>query len=343
MPLTQSFDYSATPPGQASPPGLAWWPACRVAAAGNVASLAAPGLVNGAVLRLGERVLLPRQTSAVQNGIYVVDVPGAEQVPTSQAFADEQTPLTVTGLTAGRLYSWVRGAHTARLVNGSQTLDSGVEETFIAAGTSVDLYGLSADDVLDSIRACGLSRASDAPTSTFVAGRGVFVESGLADTGLWRFTGGAYVWAFGAANPTGSTGVGALTATAPTTPAHGVGAMTTGGPGEYILPGAPAPVNTATPVAPPTVVAHSTALQAGVNYLVQVGSRSAPVTVTLPAAPASGQRIEVVDTSGQGALHPITVDAGAVDIETAGTKTYLVNRNDAVLALYYTGAKWKLL
>ncbi len=120
-------------------------------------------------------------------------------------------------------------------------------------------------------------------------------------------------------------------------------ALTNVAPVQLVIPGEVAPVVSGTPPTPMTLAAHNTALLAGVNYTVQVGSRSAPVTVTLPPAPSAAQRIEVVDTSGQGALHPITVDAGAVDIETAGTKTYLVNRNDAVLALYYTGAKWKLI
>jgi hypothetical protein len=120
-------------------------------------------------------------------------------------------------------------------------------------------------------------------------------------------------------------------------------ALTNVAPVQLVIPGEVAPVVSGTPPTPMTLAAHNTTLLAGVNYTVQVGSRSAPVTVTLPPAPSAAQRIEVVDTSGQGALHPITVDAGAVDIEAAGTKTYLVNRNDAVLALYYTGAKWKLL
>ncbi len=120
-------------------------------------------------------------------------------------------------------------------------------------------------------------------------------------------------------------------------------ALTDAAPVQQVVPGEVAPTVSGTPPTPTTLASHSTVLLAGVNYTVQVGSRSAPVTVLLPAVPSAGQRIEVVDTSGQGALHPVTVDAGTVDIETAGNRTYLVNRNDAVLALYFTGTKWKLL
>lgn len=131
--------------------------------------------------------------------------------------------------------------------------------------------------------------------------------------------------------------------TAPTTGANGVGTPTGTAPGDYLITGSPAPVNTAISVAPPTVVAHSATLANGINYLVQVGTRSAPVTITLPTEPTTGQRVEVVDASGQATTQNITVTAGATTIETAGQTTYVIRRNNAVLALYYTGAKWKLL
>lgn len=92
-----------------------------------------------------------------------------------------------------------------------------------------------------------------------------------------------------------------------------------------------------------TTVTHAATLNAGTNYFVKVGSRGAPVTITLPDPGSDGQRIEIADTSGQAATHPITVNAGTKTVEGVAA-TYLVNRNNAVLALAYDGSsRWKIL
>lgn len=110
-----------------------------------------------------------------------------------------------------------------------------------------------------------------------------------------------------------------------------------------VLQGEQSPVAGITTPASPTAVNHSATLVAGTNYLVQVGARLAPVTVTLPDPGSLAQRIEIADISGQGATQAITVNAGSRDIETAGQTSYTIDRNDAVLVLSYTGAKWKIL
>lgn len=114
-------------------------------------------------------------------------------------------------------------------------------------------------------------------------------------------------------------------------------------PEAIVLPGETAPTTPIQTPAGPTVIAHTTTLVQGTNYLVQAGTRAAPVTITLPDPGATGQRIEVVDASSQAAAYPITVNAGTRDIEVAGTHTFVINRNDAVLAIYWTGTKWKIL
>jgi hypothetical protein len=110
-----------------------------------------------------------------------------------------------------------------------------------------------------------------------------------------------------------------------------------------VLQGETSPVAGITTPASPTAVDHTFTLVAGTNYLVQIGSRAAPVTVTLPNPGSLAQRIEIADISGQGATQAITVNGGTRDIETAGQTSYIINRNDAVLALSYTGTKWKIL
>ena len=110
-----------------------------------------------------------------------------------------------------------------------------------------------------------------------------------------------------------------------------------------VLQGETSPVAGITTPASPTAVDHTFTLVAGTNYLVQVGARIAPVTVTLPDPGSLAQRIEIADVSGQGATQAITVNGGTRDIETAGQTSYTIDRNDAVLALSYTGTKWKIL
>jgi hypothetical protein len=110
-----------------------------------------------------------------------------------------------------------------------------------------------------------------------------------------------------------------------------------------VLQGEQSPVAGITTPASPTAVSHSATLVAGTNYLVQVGARLAPVTITLPDPGSLAQRIEIADVTSQAATHAITVNAGSRDIETAGQTSYTIDRNDAVLVLSYTGSKWKIL
>lgn len=110
-----------------------------------------------------------------------------------------------------------------------------------------------------------------------------------------------------------------------------------------VLQGEQPPFAGITTPASPTAADHTTTLVAGTNYLVQIGSRAAPVTITLPNPGSLAQRIEIADVSGQAATHAITVNGGTRDIETTGQTSYIIDRNDAVLALSYTGSKWKIL
>jgi hypothetical protein len=113
--------------------------------------------------------------------------------------------------------------------------------------------------------------------------------------------------------------------------------------GALVIQGETSPVAGVTTPASPTAVTHLATLTAGTNYLVQVGARLAPVTITLPDPGSLAQRIEIADITGQAATYAVTVNAGTKDIETAGQTSYIIDRNDAVLVLSYTGTKWKIL
>lgn len=132
------------------------------------------------------------------------------------------------------------------------------------------------------------------------------------------------------------------TAPAATTNPRGT-AWSNGSPETIILVGTQSPVAGVTIPASPTVATDVTTLVAGQNYLVQVGSRANPVTITLPDPGSLAQRIEIADIANLAAVYPITVNGGTKDIESTGVKTYVVNRAGAVLTLSYTGTYWKIL
>lgn len=115
-------------------------------------------------------------------------------------------------------------------------------------------------------------------------------------------------------------------------------------PGQVVIEGEQSPVGGVTPPTPPNVVEHTETLVAGTHYTVQVGTRSAAVVIDLPDPGSSGQRIEIVDTSGQVTTYGITVDGGTKHIITPGAGlTYALPTNYAVLAIYYTGSYWKII
>lgn len=85
-----------------------------------------------------------------------------------------------------------------------------------------------------------------------------------------------------------------------------------------------------------SVVPHNTTLTAGVNYLVTVGTRAAPVTITLPDPGSTGQTVEVIDSSLQAETFPITINAGTKPI-LAGASTQVLNVNGSSMRLTYSG------
>jgi hypothetical protein len=95
-------------------------------------------------------------------------------------------------------------------------------------------------------------------------------------------------------------------------------------------------------IIPPTNVGdtNKTVANDGTEFVIAMGTRTAPRTVTLPASPPVGFRVVVIDASGQAGANAITVDGNGNNIN--GAATNVLNTNYASGTYYYTGAthKW---
>jgi hypothetical protein len=328
----------------------------------------------------GRAVLLTLQSVTTTNGIYVTGA-GSVSVDITASFGGGIK--TVTGLTPGRLYYWVK----SNGFSADNTVDTLTESGFItASGAGTLLFqGPAATFQSDLLNEAGLVRLTlfDAPNE-FPVELVVNVTGGTSINTWWQLT--STVTSVGSSpivfsqitvasldvgfedNPFDNTPPVAATVaeaapydnTSPTpvmpnlsqsfvnatpdgkTPSTAAAFDNTAA-SALVLQGEQSPVAGITTPASPTAVSHSATLVAGTNYLVQVGSRLAPVTVTLPDPGSLAQRIEIADVTSQAATHAITVNAGTRDIETAGQTSYTIDRNDAVLVLSYTGSKWKIL
>lgn len=86
---------------------------------------------------------------------------------------------------------------------------------------------------------------------------------------------------------------------------------------------------------------YSTTLANGRRYFVDTSGGS--VTLTLPAAPAVGNEIQVFDAAGNAATNNITIDRNSVKIN-GGTDNLLIDLDGGAAALIYTGSTygWKV-
>jgi hypothetical protein len=136
----------------------------RVRATGNrTVAGAVVAIEDGVTLALHDRVLLDQQTDAEENGIYTVEVHGANLVPGGAEYPnDDQDPYDLT-VTSGRLYYWSGPAIAGCTIsNGSTTLTAA--GVIRATSSALELWaGPSAlgGDVLDQVRECRLVRATD--------------------------------------------------------------------------------------------------------------------------------------------------------------------------------------
>jgi hypothetical protein len=87
------------------------------------------------------------------------------------------------------------------------------------------------------------------------------------------------------------------------------------------------------------VVGVTTTLPADYAGFVRVENQAAaPITITLPASPISGQEITLKDCSGNASVYPITINAAGKFIE--GSATIVLMYNYSWVDLYYTGSQW---
>lgn len=91
-----------------------------------------------------------------------------------------------------------------------------------------------------------------------------------------------------------------------------------------------------------TTVTHPHTMVSGVRYQYLVGTRDSEVTVYLPDPGSTGQKIEVLDSSGQAATYNVTIDGGTKSIDFTGATAFRMDRTGSVMSLLYTGALWKI-
>jgi len=92
--------------------------------------------------------------------------------------------------------------------------------------------------------------------------------------------------------------------------------------------GAPAVTNTA--------ISANTTLTAGIRYFVDTSTAR---TLTLPASPAQGNEIQIIDSSGTAATNKITVNPNSGKINGVATDL-IIDVNGAAATLIYTGSSW---
>ena len=313
---------------------------------------------------LDRAVLFHAQGTTSQNGLYI-PMQDSGQIGTTGTF-DSGGLFVKTGLTVGRLYSFVSAAGET-ITNGTLTLTgSGFIEP--SSGGTLTIGGPAVGPVTSTLWNTYMGRTSvfDEPGEA-TAGTIVIVYGGNSGASLWSLrsnvaTIGTSPMIFDQVTVSSFTPSNAVafdnTAAGSFTPGNATAFDNTAAsdltvglgvnwdntpPTALVFQGETSPVAGVTTPASPSTVNHSATLVAGTNYLVQVAARLAPVTVTLPDPGSLGQRIEIADITSQGVAYPITVNSGTKYIEAAGQFSYVIDRNDAVLTLTYTGGWWKIL
>ncbi|HTI72896.1 MAG TPA: hypothetical protein VMF06_23185 [Candidatus Limnocylindria bacterium] len=321
------------------------WAAVRAAVTTNIALTVIPHVLGGVVYRSifgaepGDYLLLTGQTAPAQNGIYQPDSGSDLVTPDGELAFDGDGEHAITTTAGARIVLLLAAGETLTVGSTvySTTLESG--ETFeFAAAASMTLAGEDDAVIRSQVSTVTLTRADDPGylaehSQDFINGKTVAVTDGTAP-GLYQYT--------GATNPTlGTTAItfallGAFTASLlPPCIAH-VGVA-----GNFNIDGTQPP--TLTPPTSPVLVDAAYTLLPGNNYSVKCSTRSGPVTVTLPASPTVGQRIEVIDDSGQAATYNITVAGNGHYIGVAETTNLVISDTNAVLAILWTGSHWHII
>jgi len=80
----------------------------------------------------------------------------------------------------------------------------------------------------------------------------------------------------------------------------------------------------------------------GSDFVIAADTSAGAVTITLPAAPATGRKIVVVDAAGNAAAQNITVSGNGNNIAGGGTlaATDVIDSDYGTMTLYFTGTIW---
>jgi hypothetical protein len=93
-----------------------------------------------------------------------------------------------------------------------------------------------------------------------------------------------------------------------------------------------------------TTVNHAASAYAalGSDYFLAVDPTAGVVTITLPAAPTTGQTYVIYDATGQSAANTITIDGNGNNISSAGTSaaSKTLTTAYASMTLYFNGTIW---
>lgn len=83
----------------------------------------------------------------------------------------------------------------------------------------------------------------------------------------------------------------------------------------------------------------------GSDYVIATTTSAGVLTLTLPAAPATGRKIIVVDESGNAAANNVTISGNGKNIAAGGTTsaTKLIDSNYGTMTLVYTGTIWNAM
>jgi hypothetical protein len=291
--------------------------------------------IDGEVLTGGERVLIYNQTNGYENGVYTVTTIGSGStnwVLTRATDANTYSPSSPNSLGQGDAFFVQAG-------------DTGAGETYVVTTTGSIFFGITDIDF-----------AQISAAQVYSAGTGLTLTGtvfSITNTGVSAATYGSAssvpviaVNAQGQATTVTDTPI-AIAATQITS---GVLAAANGGTG-LSSPGTAGNVLTSTgtawvsQLAPAGGITYTTVktsnYTAAANDGVQTSTGGGAFTVTLPATPAVGDQVFVIDTANSWATNNLTVGRNGSTIEGLA-EDLVCNISNVSVQLVYSGTTWNV-
>jgi len=163
--------------------GLDWKASVKVASTGNL-TLSAPQTIDGVAVVAGDRVLAKDQTTASQNGIYVVAAAAWSRAEDANADAEvtSQLVVSVDQGTANADTTWRQTAEAPAV--GTDAI------TFAAFGNANAIAAVEGEATLDLTGNVTLATGKSLTINGGLAGPRLLVTNTTADQVVARFTGG---------------------------------------------------------------------------------------------------------------------------------------------------------